>query len=83
VRPSTAAAAAAAASAAAALSASLTLQPAAGDVAAAAVAAQREALLSQWDAPARKGLAACAEQAVSSGCDSTDSHTERAVGCLS
>lgn len=43
----------------------LQLPPAPGDAAAALVAAQHEALLVQWDAAARKGLAACAEQTVS------------------
>lgn len=46
-------------------SAMLQLPPAPGDAAAALVAAQHEALLVQWDAAARKGLAACAEQTVS------------------
>jgi hypothetical protein len=43
----------------------LQLPPAPGDVAAAFLAAQQEALLVQWDRAARKGLAACAEQTVS------------------
>lgn len=45
--------------------ADLQLPPAPGDAAASAVAAQHAALLAQWDEPARKGLAACAEEVVS------------------
>lgn len=63
----------------------LVLPPAPGDAAAAAVAAQQEALLAQWDTGARRGLAACAEQAVSGQCSVAVarpfSHASREAAC--